>query len=331
MTPNGDPQGSQTEIASLLLANRGEGTDWGEFADPAGIAWSKNKANKFLLGNLLDYQIPSELVWRNADRLIEHIPGDPDDLWGAITSVSEAEWKAKREEYRPHRFPAGHNRLWSIGKRICDRYDGDSRRIWEEKGASVALDALWDIGAGEQISRMIVGALRDCHQITGVGDVKADTYVRRVLGRALLGDTTDPGTAIRLSRQMHPADPWQLDAQLWSIGRNYCRPTNPDCPKCYLIQHCSYARRYIGTGVVSPVGSSRQQSSATPQKVTFTVKVDGTTVLKSTSMGEFLSSADSLAPPSFATQENRTFSIGTLVALLILIISLAFLVLKFGA
>jgi endonuclease III len=89
---------------------------------------------------------------------------------------------------------------------------------------------------------MIVGALRDCGQIKSTtSDVKGDVYVCRVLGRAVLGEMTDPETAVNLARQLHPADPWQLDAQLWYVGRSYCRATNPNCSHCYLAPHCAYA------------------------------------------------------------------------------------------
>ena len=84
------------------------------------------------------------------------------------------------------------------------------------------LDALCSLGAGDRISRMVVGALRDCGRIKDTtSDVKRDVYVRRVLGRAVLGEPTDPEAAVALARQLYPADPWQLDAQLWHVGRTY--------------------------------------------------------------------------------------------------------------
>jgi hypothetical protein len=242
--PNGDRQMRQSNIAALLLANRGGGTDWGEFSQPDNKPWSKKAANKFLLCCLLDFQIPSDVAWRNGYRLIEDILNDPDNVWGAITSVSASEWKSKRDEYKLHRFPAGHNRLWRIGRRICDEYAGDARRMWEGKDSPAVLETLWDLDAGDQISRMVVGALRDCGQIKGAtSDVKADVYVCRVLGRAVLGETTDPETAVKLARQLHPADPWQLDAQLWYVGKSYCRARDPNCSQCYLASHCAYALR----------------------------------------------------------------------------------------
>jgi len=242
--PNNDLQVRKSHLANLLLANRRGGTDWGEYYQPDGTPWSKKIANTFLLCCLLDYQMPSDVAWKNGARLINDILGDPDDVWQAITSVSDSEWKAKREEYKLHRFPAGHNRLWKIGKRICDDYQGDTRRIWEGKDPCTALVMLWDLGAGDQISRMVVGALRDCGQLTGtVSDVKGDVYVCRVLGRAVLGETTDPETGVRLAKQLHPADPWQLDAQLWDVGKSYCHTHNPSCSQCYLAPDCAYALR----------------------------------------------------------------------------------------
>ena len=104
------------------------------------------------------------------------------------------------------------------------------------------LDALCSLGAGDRISRMVVGALRDCGRIKDTtSDVKRDVYVRRVLGRAVLGEPTDPEAAVALARQLYPADPWQLDAQLWHVGRTYCHTSNLDCLKCYLSEHCAYA------------------------------------------------------------------------------------------
>jgi len=230
------------EIVALLLANRGQGTDWGEFASPAHKPWPRKLANKFLLYCLLDYQISSATAWKNGYRLIEEILGDPEDIWKAITSVSESEWASRREEYRLHRFPAAHARLWKIGERLCERYDGDARRIWVNHDSQAVLESLWNLGAGDQISRMIVGALRDCGEIRAeTSDVKGDVYVRRVLGRVLTGEIVDGETAVESARKLYPADPWQLDAQLWHIGNSYCTSGRPKCSDCYLAPHCLYA------------------------------------------------------------------------------------------
>jgi endonuclease-3 len=239
--PKNDIEERMHQIATLLLANQKGTSDWGDLSHLEGQPCSKRIANKFLICCLLDWQMNSDLAWRNGYRLVEGILGDPDDVWKAITSVSENEWTSRRGQYKLHRFPACHMRLWAIAWRICDTYDGDARRIWEGKKASDVFRRLSDLGSGEQLSRMIVGALRDCGQITGASDVKADVHVCRVLGRAVTGDPTDAETAVQLARQLHLADPWQLDWPLWNVGKSYCHPLNQDCPQCYLAPHCAHA------------------------------------------------------------------------------------------
>jgi hypothetical protein len=170
-----------------------------------------------------------------------------------ISSSSKETWDSKYEEYgRPHRFHRGYKRLWGIANDICARYDGDARNIWSGRTPFEALIHLWALGAGDQISRMIVGALRDCGQIRGdSGDVKADLHLRRVLGRAVYGEEisgADAAKVIQLTRNLN-ADPWQLDLPLWNVGKSYCRPTRPNCPSCYLRPHCVYYQRHAGVGV----------------------------------------------------------------------------------
>lgn len=217
--------------------------DWGELSQLGDSPCSKKLANKFLLCCLLDYQMRSDLAWSNGERLVDQILNDPDDIWKAITSIPEGEWKAKRAVYRLHRFPAAHDRLWNIARQICSYYGGDARRIWENKEPQASLEALQDLGTGEQISRMVVGALRDCGQIKtqGSSDVKADVYVCRVLGRVVCAKAVEPETAVRLAKQIHPADPWQLDAALWQVGNSVCKLKNPLCSECYLATHCAYS------------------------------------------------------------------------------------------
>src|SRR4051812_32811462 len=106
---NTDPQERQGRIATLLLENRGSGTDWGAIAQLDGKPCPQKIANSFLLCCLLDYQMISDVAWRNGYRLTTEILTDPKNIWSSITTYSESEWKSKWKEYHLHRFPAGHN------------------------------------------------------------------------------------------------------------------------------------------------------------------------------------------------------------------------------
>ena len=87
---------------------------------------------------------------------------------------------------------------------------------------------------------MIVGALIDTHKINGVGNVKADIHVCRVLGRALTGEGLTPGRATEITRRMYPQNPWFLDRPLFALGRQICVAGTPQCSKCYLRPACAY-------------------------------------------------------------------------------------------
>lgn len=240
------------QIGTLLLQHRDDKADWGEISHLDGGECSKGIANKFLIHCLLDWQWDTNVAWDRAESLVKAL-GDPETLWETISSFSKQEWDSNYEHFgKPHRFHRGYGRLWGIANNICGRYEGDARNIWLGKTPFEALVHLWALEAGDQISRMIVGALRDCGQVKGdSGDVKADGHLRRVLGRAVYGkeiSAADAAKVIELTRTLNPKDPWQLDWPLWNVGKSFCKPTSPDCPNCYLLPHCEYYRHHNGGG-----------------------------------------------------------------------------------
>jgi endonuclease III len=230
------------KIAERLLKNRDEDASFWDWLEP-GKPLSRIAANKFLLGSILDYQMNSELVWGNARRLAEDILGDPDSLWETITAPSLDGWNAKRKDYSLHRFPKGHERVYTIGTRVVERYSGDARNIWAGQSLDATMHRLHELGVGQQIARMIAGALLDAGQIHGKGDVKVDVHVRRVLGRLLHGKpfpTDSQALVIETTRAMCPENPWLLDRPLYRLGKSVCIASAPKCEKCYMMDICAY-------------------------------------------------------------------------------------------
>ena len=247
MVPQATPQqaadGRLRRIAEQLLKLRGE--RGGEFFWPwleelEGRSVDKKRANKFLLGCILDWQIHADRAWENARRLAEDVVGDPEDLWGAIAAIPLAQWMERFNQYSLHRFQKGHERVWTIGRRVRSQYRGDARNIWKDVPPSEALSRLEDLGVGEQISRMVVGALMDTGQIEGIGDVKPDRHVCRVLGRILEGSPLQPDQVVYASRQLSPENPWLLDRPLYLIGKEFCFAQDPNCPACPIRAECKY-------------------------------------------------------------------------------------------
>ncbi len=221
---------------------------WGEMADYSGTECPKNIANKFLLGCLLDFWTDANKAWMKAYRFIDEIARNPNEIWAEIAGYSKEEWESEDTFKRLglHWMHKAHNRIWWIAKNICFYFEGDARKIWNGSSAFDALCRLSFIGAGEQISRMIVGALKDCGQISGKCDVKADVYVCRVLGRVMLGDNASPGDAIELARELYAPDPWKLDNSLWHVGKACCHASSPTCSECYLRGFCRFASKHVG-------------------------------------------------------------------------------------
>lgn len=227
-------------VAKLLLRERTR-QEWPWLPNITGKAIDKKGANKFFFCSILDWQQKTAVTEKIARRFCEEELGDPPDLWLKITSMTQEQWEGSWRDYRLHRFPIGHNRVWRIGREICDRYGGDARNIWRTGEAPDVLERLLKIGVGEQLSRMIVGALKDCGQITSIGsDLKADIHVRRVLGRVFEGRELSSEAALRMARKIHPPDPWSLDSPLWEIGHYFCRSSAPKCRECYLAPECRF-------------------------------------------------------------------------------------------
>ena len=231
-------------VTNLILEHRRPaGKDWWwPLNELNGKPTDKKTANKFLLCNILDWQMNSAKVLENSKRFSLDVLHDPEDLWDTILKYSEEEWMTKYSEFRLHWLHAAHNRVWRIGRNIVKYYDGDARKIWEGKSPGVTIDILNKLGVGENISRMCVGALIDTNQIKGNGDVKADVHLKRVLGRVVKGEPISESEVIEITRKMYPENPWLLDREFWMIGKELCHPNNPKCFECYLKPECLHSK-----------------------------------------------------------------------------------------
>jgi endonuclease III len=225
-------------VADLLLRNR-DRVQWDWICDGMDTV----RANKFLLGSILNYQMRAGRIFEIVTTFVATHIKNPRSLWDEITNVRLEDWKSRFADYRLHRFPQAHARVWLIGKKVADQYGGDASRIWADSTVQEVQKRLEHLGAGEQISRMIVGALCDTGWLENAGgDVKADRHVNRVVGRVFTGELTSSKVTIELTRLMD-RNPWLLDKPLFDVGKKYCHPKSPECAKCYLRAECCFAAR----------------------------------------------------------------------------------------
>lgn len=217
-----------------------------------GRAITKKDVNKFVLGASMDFQMDANKVWKNSKTLTEEHLGDPDDLWETIASMEQSKWDALWDEHKYHRF---HNDIREYmhhnAQLIVEKYQGDARNMWKE-GVNEKMDECKKIkkvkknlvelkGVGDQLAHMIMGALQD------VGEfplkplpMKADVHVCRVTGRFFREDECSEKYAQKMGKEAYPENPWTLDRPLFSIGKNYCHASSPECFRCPLLEHCAY-------------------------------------------------------------------------------------------
>jgi hypothetical protein len=220
---------------------------WPGLSDCTENPPDKKTANIFFLSAILDYQMDADWVWAHTKEFAETTIPNPSDLWRWITDHSFEEWKKKWKEYGLHRFPAVHERVWTIGKIIVDEYEGDVRNIWLNQPPDKLQARIFSLVGGVAILRMILGALLDTHQISSCRlDVKPDVHVCTMLYRLLYGtqkvvvDSSVVNEIIEITRQMNPKNPWVLDDPLFSNGKNICTAKSPNCSECPLMDVCAY-------------------------------------------------------------------------------------------
>ena len=212
---------------------------------------SMENSNKFFLGAIMDYQEPADRVWSNAAELAQLL--GTGNLWQAMVSMPEGKWLSlrKADGGHFHRFWQANGersiarRLRRIAKNVMQKFSGDVRNIWKDKTAKEVYEALrYDVRVNLSDSdasiNMIIGALISYKHIVGIGDVKADMHVQKVLGR-IFDETLGSESATELARKIHPDNPWELDLALYDIGKNYCGSNWSYCEDCPVSSECRSA------------------------------------------------------------------------------------------
>lgn len=210
-------------------------------------------ANAFLLGVMFDRSVKAEQAWESADWINDSLgdPGDVAAIWNRLTKM-----EARRVQgflrfgyggFAFHRhYKTFAKQLPQAAHLLLEKYDGDPRRIWNNKrDVSLVRERLEEIpGIGPALSRMAVLILARNHGLLGGTkalsqlDIKPDIHVKRVFKRCGFINTFNDIEAIDAAQRLHPLFPAALDAPAFEIGRTWCRPTNPNCKDCAIRPEC---------------------------------------------------------------------------------------------
>ena len=200
-------------------------------------------SHHFVLACSMDRQIDAERAWIIPYKVGQEIGGQSFDFFA---SASQDQLEKLFAEKKLHRFK---NKMGTIFynniQRIKIDYNSDASKIWinNPKSATVIRRFFRFDGFGIKIATMAANILaRDFKipiQDKTCIDISPDVQVKRVFKRlGFINNTTNNEDLIYCARELHSEYPGIFDFATWEIGKQWCRPTNPICDKCYLKEQC---------------------------------------------------------------------------------------------
>ena len=205
----------------------------------------ENTPHAFVLACVMDRQIKTEKAWHIPYSMTQRL-GNFEFQTLAVLSVEEIE-KLMTHPQPLHRFPAEMAKNFHAAVHIiATKYDGKASMIWEGKpsSAEVVYRFLEFRGIGQKIASMAANILARDFKIKYSDyysiDVSVDVHVRRVFTRmGLIPTNASNEQIIFRARALSPEFPGLIDLPAWEIGRNWCKPSEPNCSACYMAELCS--------------------------------------------------------------------------------------------
>ncbi|HUL42848.1 MAG TPA: endonuclease III [Bacteroidota bacterium] len=143
-----------------------------------------------------------------------------------------------------------------------------AKRIGDDTRIPQTLEGLTTLpGIGRKSANVIMG------ESGGLIDgVAVDLHVLRVVPRMGIVKSNDPKKIEERLMKLFPRGSWRaLGIGLTFLGREVCRPTDPDCPHCPVSSSCSYFltegnRSWISPSADAGVKEPRKTSRRTPSR-----------------------------------------------------------------
>jgi len=130
-------------------------------------------------------------------------------------------------------------------QKIHNEYEDDASNIWKgtPKSGTIVRRFLGFKGAGVKIATMATNILARDYKIPmkdhSCIDVSPDRQVKRVFIRlGLIPQQAKNEEVMYCARELNPNYPGAFDLPCWEIGKEWCKPRNPECEQCYLNSCC---------------------------------------------------------------------------------------------
>lgn len=203
----------------------------------------KNFPYAYVLACLMDRQIKAERAWKIPYLVCKEFKSF---TIAELSKITLDRYIDFFESEKLHRFNKRMAEIFfKAVLKIRDNYNSDASNIWKGKPSSAAVvyRFLEFEGSGIKISTMAANILARQFKIPFSDyysiDISPDVHIKRVMKRlGFVPDNAGNDMIIYKARELNPEFPGIIDFSCWEIGRNWCKPNNPDCNSCIVKSEC---------------------------------------------------------------------------------------------
>lgn len=215
----------------------------GSLLDAKAKKFLIENANAFLIGLISDQSVKAEWAWSLPYNLQQRI--GTFDCESIVADFEEKDIQnAIREKPSLHRYPANIGKyIYNAFLMLNSKYECDAKNIWINESAQSIVDRLEEF-KGISHKKASLGCLiltrdfglnvLDKENI----DIIYDVHIRRIFMRTGFSREDSLSAIVEGAKKIYPKFPGYLTSSFWAIGRNYCRPQNPNCNDCPIKDYC---------------------------------------------------------------------------------------------
>ncbi len=197
----------------------------------------------FVLGSVMNRQIKSERAWLIPYQIGQEVGSFE---FQRLHSLPLDKIKKLFAEKHLHRFnETMAENFHAALENIHLNYNDCASNIWRDnpQSATVVNRFLQFRGVGTKIASLAANTLARDFKIPMADkrciDISLDVHIKRVFARlGLTGKNATNDEVLYCAREMNPEYPGIFDQATWEIGREWCRPSNPECGNCYMERFC---------------------------------------------------------------------------------------------
>lgn len=202
-----------------------------------------NNLNAFIIGLISDQSVKAETAWSLPYKLSERLGNF--EFKEILKKYTEKDIEdIIREKPSLHRYPSRMaNYIYNAMNDIVTKYDSNAENIWKNKTAAEIVESLEKF-KGISHKKASLGTLILVRDL-GIDiidkeniDIAYDIHIRRLFLRLGLVDEDVQEKILEEARKIYPEFPGRLTTAFWTLGREFCRPTEPTCLICPLYECC---------------------------------------------------------------------------------------------